>query len=272
MKKLTAILAALMTAACMTAGTAMAADFTPSVTGKAAPETVTVTTESGEQAVAIIRDANGAEIQGLTADSLTVTSVANASSASAEVTAALTAAYAQIQEASSVADLVPNIDEVLASVDPNLTASDLVVRDLFDVSIDDAARELLAAGNNIQIGFNLGISADDEVFCLHNYSGSEWEVIDPSLVVNNGDGTVTVTFSSLSPIAFAVGGATGTAEAAVDPMSAEGFGAPVAATVSTSAETEASGMSSYEMLLWGGLGAAAVIAAGAVVLLVVKKK
>ena len=38
MKKLTAILAALMTAACMTAGTAMAADFTPSVTGKAAPE------------------------------------------------------------------------------------------------------------------------------------------------------------------------------------------------------------------------------------------
>ena len=274
MKKLTAILAALMTAACMTAGTAMAADFTPSVTGKAAPETVTVTTESGEEAVAIIRDANGAEVQGLTADSLTVTSVANASTADAEVTAALTAAYAQIQEASSVADLVPDTDSVLEAAGSVFTSADLVVRDLFDVSIDDAARELLDAGNSIQIGFNLGISADDEVFCLHNYSGSEWELIDPSLVINNGDGTVTVTFSSLSPIAFAVGSEEAAAmtgeDVAADPVSAEGAIAPVAATVSTAEEP--AGMSSYEMLLWGGLGAAVIIAAGAVVLLVVKKK
>ena len=274
MKKFAAILAALVTAACMTAGTAMAADFTPSVTGKAAPEVATVTTESGEEAVAIIRDANGAEVEGLTAESLVVTSVANASTADAEVTAALTAAYAQIQEASSVADLIPDVDSVLQAAGSAYTAADLVVRDLFDVSIDDAARALLEAGNSIQIGFHLGVSADDEVYCLHNYSGSEWELIDPSLVVNNGDGTVSVTFSSLSPIAFAVGAEEASAVAGeavdVDPVSAEGAITPVAATVS--AAEEPAGMSSYEMLLWGGLGAAAVIAAGAVVLLVVKKK
>ena len=100
------------------------------------------------------------------------------------------------------------------------------------------------------------------------------ELIDPSLVINNGDGTVTVTFSSLSPIAFAVGSEEAAAmtgeDVAADPVSAEGAIAPVAATVSTAEEP--AGMSSYEMLLWGGLGAAVIIAAGAVVLLVVKKK
>lgn len=256
MKKFTAILAAVLAAACM-ASPVWAADFTPSIQGKEAPGVETVQTQSGEEAVAIIRDETGNEVQGVAADGLIITPVAETDNASAEIRESLLSAYEQIQAADSLEAVAPDIGTVLVELTSELTVDDLVVRDLFDVTLGDEEHALLEGGNTIDLRFQLGIGAEDLVLCLHNLGGEEWEVIDPSRVVNNGDGTVTVTFDSLSPVAFVV-----------QKTDAAGSDAESSGTVPTQTGVD----NSTDPLLWAGLGIAVVIAGGAAVLLKVKKK
>ena len=52
--------------------------------------------------------------------------------------------------------------------------------------------------------FDLGLAPSATLIVLHNYEGSNWEIIPDDRVVQNADGTVDVTFDSLSPIAFVV--------------------------------------------------------------------
>ena len=80
-----------------------------------------------------------------------------------------------------------------------------MVRDIFDVSVTgDAAEYLAEDGNGITLRFDLKLSPSALLIVLHNYSGSDWEIIPEDRVVQNADGTVDVTFESLSPIAFVV--------------------------------------------------------------------
>ena len=203
MKKLATMAMAILAAACM-AVSVSAADFTPSVTGKEAPDVVPVQTEDGKDAVALIKDKDGKEVQGVTTDNLLVTPLAKADNAPADVAQQLNAAYDQIKGAATLDKLVPDISKVLEKLPGKPAVGDLVVRDLFDVKLGDAEKALLKDGAYVEIRFKVGIAKDAAIVCLHNVSGTEWEVIDPSRVVNNGDGTVTVSFNSLSPIAFAV--------------------------------------------------------------------
>lgn len=203
MKKLATMATAILAAACM-AVSVSAADFTPSVTGKEAPDVVPVQTQDGQEAVALIKGADGKEIKGVTMDKLLITPVAKADEAPADVAQQLNAAYDQIKAAATLDKLVPDIAGVLEKLPGKPAVDDLVVRDLFDVTLGDEEKALLKDGNYVDIRFKVGIAKDDVLLCLHNVSGTEWEVIDPSKVVNNGDGTVTVSFNSLSPIAFAV--------------------------------------------------------------------
>lgn len=203
MKKLAAMATAILAAACM-AVSVSAADFTPSVTGKEAPDIVPVQTQDGKEAAALIKGADGKEIQGVSADNILVTPVAKTDEAPADVSQQLNAAYEQIKAAATLDKLVPNIADALDKLPGKPAVSDLVVRDLFDVKLGDAEKALLKDGAYVDIRFKVSLAKDDVIVCLHNVGGTEWEVIDPSKVVNNGDGTVTVSFNSLSPIAFAV--------------------------------------------------------------------
>lgn len=174
---------------------ATAADFTPSVQGKQAPEIVVVQ-QDGRQIAGQIIDAQGNLVAQVEAGAILVTPVAQADEA-------LKQAYEQLK-ATPLEQLIPQLTAFLSDLPQDISVQQLVVRDLFDVSVDAQTRQLLDAGNSIRLSFQLGVSPQELVLCLHNHSDSQWEVIDHQKVKNNGDGTVTVEFSNLSPVAFAV--------------------------------------------------------------------
>lgn len=207
MKKLALFLSVLLIAVTLAAPASAAVNFTPSVEQKPAPTVDTVTDANGNEVSAIIRDQNGGEVHGVSIDSgeLIVTPISQASQAAQAISEMLTNAYEQIQQADTIADLVPTIGDFLQTIGSAAQVADLVVRDVFDVSLTGTAAEYLAQeGNNITLRFDLGLAPSATLIVLHNYEGSNWEIIPDDRVVQNADGTVDVTFDSLSPIAFVV--------------------------------------------------------------------
>ena len=207
MKKLALFLSVLLIAVTLAAPASAAVNFTPSVEQKPAPTVDPITDSNGNQVSAIIRDQNGEEVHGVSIDSgeLIVTPISQASQAAQAISEMLTNAYEQIQRANTIADLVPTIGDFLQTIGSAAQVADLVVRDVFDVSLTGTAAEYLAQeGNNITLRFDLGLAPSATLIVLHNYEGSNWEIIPDDRVVQNADGTVDVTFDSLSPIAFVV--------------------------------------------------------------------
>lgn len=207
MKKFAMFLSVLLIAVTLAAPASAAVNFTPSVEQKPAPTVDPITDSNGNQVSAIIRDQNGEEVHGVSIDSgeLIVTPISQASQAAQAISEMLTNAYEQIQQADTIADLVPTIGDFLQAIGSAAQVADLVVRDVFDVSLTGTAAEYLAQeGNNITLRFDLGLAPSATLIVLHNYEGSNWEIIPDDRVVQNADGTVDVTFDSLSPIAFVV--------------------------------------------------------------------
>jgi LPXTG-motif cell wall-anchored protein len=83
-------------------------------------------------------------------------------------------------------------------------ADDLVVTDLFDVSLVDSNGNIIEPDedNPVTLTFKTSFKSDDIVIVLHNKDTGKWEVIDSDKVKVNDDGSVTVEFTSFSPIAF----------------------------------------------------------------------
>ena len=207
MKKFAMFLSVLLIAVTLAAPVSAAVNFNPSVEQKPAPTVDTVTDANGNEVSAIIWDQNGEEVHGVSIDSgeLIVTPISQASQAAQAISEMLTNAYEQIQQADTIADLVPTIGDFLQTIGSAAQVADLVVRDVFDVSLTGTAAEYLAQeGNNITLRFDLGLAPSATLIVLHNYEGSNWEIIPDDRVVQNADGTVDVTFDSLSPIAFVV--------------------------------------------------------------------
>lgn len=209
MKKIALFLSAAMTLTLLVAPAA-AAGTSASVERKEAPQVVAVQDKAGQQVAGLIHDAEGNEVSGVPAGDLTVTPVSKADQASETISKALSQAYDQIQAANSLADLAPALEQVLPDYDKDVKVADLVVRDLFDVSL--SGDYLAEAGNTITIRFDLKLNPNELLLVLHNYSGSDWEVIAKDRVVRNADGSVDVTFDSLSPVAFVVDGASVTVD------------------------------------------------------------
>ena len=204
MKKIAVILSAILLVTALAVPT-FAAGFTPSVEQKGAPAVSTVTDTNGNEVVGIVRDADSGEVYGVPSGELIVTPVSAADSAEAAIADGLKAAYEQIQKAASLADIAPSIGDYLKEIGSDASVDDLVVRDLFDVTVKGTAAEYLATeGNTITVRFNVGISPSATLIVLHNYQGSDWEIISKDRVKQNADGTVDVTFDSLSPVAFVV--------------------------------------------------------------------
>lgn len=201
-KKLAALLLAVVLVTAISVPV-MAAEFTPSVEAKPAPEVETQTGSDGKEYAAIIRDENGDEVAGIPTGSLTVTPVSEADEAPSEIKEQLEAAYEQMNSVDSLTDLSPDLEAVIKEVSPDITVNDLVVRDLFDVSVDgEFAEHLAQEGNSITIRFTLSADADGLAAILHNVKGTTWETIPNDRITRNNDNTVDVVFDSLSPIAF----------------------------------------------------------------------
>lgn len=188
-----------------TATTAFAANFTPSVEDKGAPEIIVSEDEKGNEVVAIIRDEKDEEVVGVPTGELIVTSVAKAKEATEEIKGKLEYAKKQIQDASSIKDLVPEVEGVLKEIKSDAKVENLTVRDLFDVTLTGTyEEELKKEGNTVTVKFDLKLKPDATLMVLHNISGDNWEIIPNDRVVRHTDGSVSVTFDSLSPVAFVV--------------------------------------------------------------------
>ena len=136
---------------------------------------------------------------------------------------------AQIARQAKVLDGASNFAVVFAAIGITFEESDFFVQEfrrtgaidrtvLFTNLADDPAVERIATprmaltaaeylaqeGNNITLRFDVGVAPSATLIVLHNYEGSNWEIIPDDRVVQNADGTVDVTFDSLSPIAFVV--------------------------------------------------------------------
>lgn len=192
MKKLTSIFAVVLCVLMLAGIVCAAADTaTPSVQAKEAPEVekVVVVDNSGKETV-------------LADDSVDVTSYAaakNDSAVPAEVKKQVEEAYKEITSTTNLGTLNKDLDKAAKEIDKGYTANVFVVSDLFDVTVGEDIKTALKDGGSVEITFDTNYT--DKPVVLHRMENGKWEVIDSSKVVLK-DGKVTVTFTSLSPIAF----------------------------------------------------------------------
>lgn len=204
MKKVVVLfIAVAMMAAMMTP--AFAADFTPSVTAKPAPTVVPQTGEDGNEYDAIIRDADGEEVIGVPNGSLIVTPVSKAESAIyASIRSRLNAAYRRIRSASSLRELNSQLEQTVKEISSDISADDLVVRDLFDVAMDGEYANYLANGNTLTVRFNL--SADSAlllaVLSSQNGDDAEWSIVPNDDITRLEDYIVELKLKNLGVFAF----------------------------------------------------------------------
>lgn len=86
----------------------------------------------------------------------------------------------------------------IADVLSNETAEATIISDVVDVTLPDNI--VPTADKPVTITFQVtGVSSDDTILVAHKKADGEWEYITPSAIAN---GSVTVPFTSLSPVAF----------------------------------------------------------------------
>ena len=116
------------------------------------------------------------------------------------------------------------------------TADDLVVKDLFDVTITDEELEsyLAQEDTRINLTFDAGLK-EGQFAAVMLFKNNEWLMAEN--VTNNGDGTVTATFDHFCPVMIIVEQADAAEEEAkVEAPATEE--APVEETVETVTEAE----------------------------------
>lgn len=75
-----------------------------------------------------------------------------------------------------------------------------VISHLFDLTVRNCAKEF-EKGKVLVVKFDDIDIPTDEIFYVATMCEDEWVILDDDQVVNNGDGTITVTFEELCPIA-----------------------------------------------------------------------
>lgn len=190
MKKTITSICAVLTAAMLVLPVS-AAKYTPSVTQKGAP-TATAFTPSVQQKGAPTVEQTGVR----------VTALVDLSKASKEVQEAVEEAYKVIAEAESLEEAVPTLADVLKEMDTDLTAEDLVVRDLFYLELEKELEETLEKEKEVAISFEVEGMEEDDFLMVMVFVDGEWVIVDAENVEIGEDETVTVTFEAVGPIAF----------------------------------------------------------------------
>lgn len=212
MKALTKILVALL-AVVMLAAPVSAAVFTPSVEQKGAPELATMKDANGNSVAAVIKDAEGKEIQGVSSKDIKVTPLSELDKAPKAVKEEITEAYKAIGKPKALDKVLDTYKEntktenngKLDEKTDKVNASDLVVRDVINVSLtDSASKKLMENGSSVTMGFKLGLKPGDFLMVMRFVDG-EWVPMEAGKVVIQKDGTVTVEFDEdIGTIAFVV--------------------------------------------------------------------
>ena len=110
-----------------------------------------------------------------------------------------------------------------------ITVENLVVKDLFDVSVLDTtvAGYLEDEANSIDLTFDVGVKSDDFVAVMV-YKNDAWSAVEN--VINNGDGSITCTFAHFCPVAILTAPAAQEAPVETEPAETEPVESEPAAT------------------------------------------
>lgn len=199
MKKVICLIAAILTSVSL-ACPAWAAEsgFVPSISYKTSPEIVPAQDDQGGEAYGVLRDADGNIIAHLEHGCLKITAVADA-----------------LDEKVSIEDEIRNrllfvyngLNDGTIGVpyDAEHEENNVAIRDLFDIiwNCEEHKAMFEQEGVTLEITFDLGILEDVNICVMsYNESTGAWEPIVKA--VNNGDGTVTCTFSHFCVVAFSM--------------------------------------------------------------------
>lgn len=202
-----------------------AAIFTPSVSGKAAPEIVTSKGADGETNVGYIRNnAGDLEIPVPNKNYIIVTPVSKRDYVvDIQTHEHLEWGYDSILGAENVGELFGEhdvndvisadehstiaslLDEVLVKMGVELTHEQLVVKDLFEVTAYGNYLEYLYDVNNyLEITFDADLEPGQSLAVIHSHDSVHWHVHPIEETVVNADGTVTLKMYELGVVAFLV--------------------------------------------------------------------
>ena len=186
--------------------------FRPSVTGKPAPQLKTDVDENGEVVVGYIYTTVTTDPVIIRLDDhLVITPVAD----SAYVEDITTHEHLQWSYDSMLAagaidklgdELDEKIDAQLADAGFDLGYEDLVMRDLFEITIYGDNLELFYDENNMmELTFEeTEVKPGDALVVMHSFDSIEWHVAPAEQVTINDDGTVSVKLDGLGVVAFLV--------------------------------------------------------------------
>ena len=197
MKKIIAIITALMLCAAIMVPAFAVDDFVSSVVNPLAPEIVPVIDPNGDPAagVVVIQDEIIDYVPGPCIEVTPVSRADTSTMIPEDARELLLDVYAQLTSGQMQLPYWKH--------DAGLDPEDMVIRDLFDVTFlcEEHSEMLDPIGVTFRITFDLGVESDAEVYAM-TYKRGVWEPVVSC--VNNGNGTVTVVAEKFCPLEFSV--------------------------------------------------------------------
>lgn len=181
---------------------ATGAIFVPSIEDKGAPELVPSVGDDDEVIYGEVIDEEDNVVKVVVEEDMIIAPIFNAEILPEDEAEKLYEAYEVLSSAETdTFEEVPGLEEkAKEAFGEDITSEDLIIRDLFGIAIsEDLEEKLEPEGVTLTLTFKLNVAADTVVI-VATKCDETWEIVDN--VVNNGDGTVSVTFERFCPIQF----------------------------------------------------------------------
>ncbi|MGN1095782.1 MAG: hypothetical protein ACI4QR_05290 [Eubacteriales bacterium] len=170
----------------------VAADFTPSVTAKPAPEIVPIDPENPD-VITYVKDANN-NVTPVALSQIDVTALAGKEEASSEeIKKNLEKAYNDVNDG--------KLDKIIIQMSEQV-GENLVASDLFDVTVTDEILEALNSSDDAYLPVRFKVPYVPASVLHLDTKTNTWKSVAPEDIIDNKDGTVTVNFRSLCPVIF----------------------------------------------------------------------
>ncbi len=207
MKRLIAIVLAIVMLFAL-ALSATAAEFVPSITNKGEPELVIIDIVDGKEVVGFITGPDGERLSIEYLQCLIISSITealNGEDLPEGVAEELIKVYNEFKNGAKLSEECPGLADVVKEKwGEDKDVDTLVIKDLFDIT--DYCEDIpthLKGGAILDLTFDLGIGAGTFITAIV-YVDGKWVPVNDC--INNGDGTVTVKFDQICPVAFLVPG------------------------------------------------------------------